>query len=158
MGRGKDAFAQVFGARRGGGTPYFDPRRDAQEGTDHEKLKRAFAALRRRGISAKVSRSEWEREDYLPPKRSGGWLLSDAVDRVVTAPNAHPGYFGLSLAIYFGSYDEEYGAPREEVARLAVEELCRAGLDARWDGDVGHAIMVRPEGMEAHSPKKNRAH
>ena len=158
MGRGKDAFTQVFGTRRGGSTPYFDSRRDAREGTDHEKLKRAFAVLRRRGLAARVARTEWEREDYLPPKEKNGWLLSDAMDKVVTAPKSYPGCFGLSLAIYFGSYDEEDGPTREEVARRAVEELCLGGLDASWDGDTDHAIMVCPEGMRVRTPKKNKPH
>jgi hypothetical protein len=161
MGRGRDGFKGLMGTRRGTRqAPLFDPQRDARPGTDQDKLREALAYLRSQGLAAKMARSPTDRAFYLPPRRSGeGWVVTEPfASRMM---RHRPGTLNTSLAVFFAS-DKPRGAGDDDghhagqIAQRVVQALCRSGLDASWDGDICHAVMVRPRGIpEQPHPRTN---
>ena len=112
--------------------------------TDCDRLDKAFATLNRAGIVA--------RQDFSCCTPCGH---TDIWDEIVEEEKEHPvkGYVFYHFqcterAIECGQLLLAYGSVEDDeaalagVARKVVAVLRRAGLDAKWEGDAGHPIVI----------------
>ena len=103
--------------------------------TDADRLTRAFAELRKQGVTAKEHFTEFRDtgESLLSKARGRGWVFFHQ-------QNTEQARYG-SLYLYFGVPDGSR-AKRRQIADEVVKALRAQGLDPHWVGDVDRAIWL----------------
>jgi len=158
-------FARVFGPRRGHhDSDLCANPRAASHLDDYERLKRAFAALRREhGMKAQLLRSELEVKAIIWPEDKD--MACARVDiyreecRRVTEGQPTPLHSSsrLELGIGYHAYQREGETKAQnekrttEVASLICRVLRENGLHVAWDGGAYDALIIKPESPPAIS-------